>query len=756
MINKHLLAVLSPFLACSGALFSADVLPMRIDFGPASHLPATGYVRDGGAVFGLQGHGLVCGWALANGQTTAGGIEGNAADASWGTGLELTSANPWELSLPNGWYRVQAVTGVRWYSWHWWKQVKAEGVTLIDSFPCPGGPYWLQGDAEVEVTDGRLTLTGDAPWNYLSNVVVTPVTVRAPVLTGATSFAASTSVTLVSPTSGAKVRYTLDGSTPTATSRVANGTFTISKNALLRAVAFDASGRASAETKTNFWKGTGTGWQGQFFAGLQPTGPVLAEQTAPVLDFSWNQQAPQPGVPADYFCVRWAGTFKAPFDGTYTIRAFTDDGVRMWAQDRQILNNYRDQEPIATSTTVTMKAGESTQMVLDYFNAKYASRLLLVIEHPLIPRQVMPTALMTPGLVDGPLAVTCPVSSLTSPVSLTVDSLAGVTPTVRVVGKEVSVTPLSDDVSWAEAPLAAANKVTVVTKVPGRTKKVSIRWQPLPVTTAASVTMRATDSLLLDIPANTAVLVSVGCGVGVEIAAASEARQQAWTPGESGAYVLTSQDAHGGTIAQVAVTAVSASLPAGRACGLGFRRDLWATASAPATSIGQVVIETGSKPWVSTADSFVADLDAGRLAYKYVPYQRGLRTVVARLGNAGPVIDAQEMIEFGMRSTAEVKIPVVDMYSDGSAMGRATLTMSPLVRGCQVQCHVIKAGVTFGDGSLDMAISTSEFTEINASEMGAEGRQNGAWDYYLILSAQATTGACHNIITIQDGVKINE
>ena len=83
------------------------------------------------------------------------------------------------------------------------------------------------------------------------------------------------------------------------------------------------------------------GWRGEYYDNSDLAGqPVLVRNDADV-NFIWGWDAPAVGVPADNFSVRWTRT--AEFDGTtYRFQAWADDGVRVWVDDRLILDAWWD------------------------------------------------------------------------------------------------------------------------------------------------------------------------------------------------------------------------------------------------------------------------------------------------------------------------------------------------------------------------------------------------------------------------------
>jgi glucose/arabinose dehydrogenase len=134
--------------------------PVRVNFQPlrarraAVEVPP-GYVADNGAIFADRGNGYAYGWARKNG----GGRDRNhvsSPDQRYDTYLPLRK-RAWELSVPNGTYRVHVVSGDP-RTFRGAFKANVEGVPAIDGSPSTG-QRWLEGWADVVVADGRLTIS---------------------------------------------------------------------------------------------------------------------------------------------------------------------------------------------------------------------------------------------------------------------------------------------------------------------------------------------------------------------------------------------------------------------------------------------------------------------------------------------------------------------------------------------------------------------------------------------------------------------
>lgn len=113
--------------------------------------------------------------------------------------------------------------------------------------------------------------------------------------------------------------------------------------------------------------GAGTGLRGEYFTGVTLAGTPL-RSTAEAINFNWGSGAPAAGVPSDNFSVRWSGWVEAPVAGSVVFQTRSDDGVRMWVNGVQILNNWTDHGATDNTTAaVTMAAGQRMRIVVEYY-----------------------------------------------------------------------------------------------------------------------------------------------------------------------------------------------------------------------------------------------------------------------------------------------------------------------------------------------------------------------------------------------------
>jgi sugar lactone lactonase YvrE len=110
-----------------------------------------------------------------------------------------------------------------------------------------------------------------------------------------------------------------------------------------------------------------TTWRGEYFANRWlAERPVLIRQDA-AIDFNWGGGSPGTGVPADNFSARWQRYVS--FDaGTYRFTVFTDDGVRLWVDDKLLIEAWQYPQVATFSADISLTQGYH-QVRLEYYEA---------------------------------------------------------------------------------------------------------------------------------------------------------------------------------------------------------------------------------------------------------------------------------------------------------------------------------------------------------------------------------------------------
>jgi hypothetical protein len=132
---------------------------IRINFQTQDSSTPDGYLADEGFTFGDRTDGYRYGWSSNNRRNARDYGAPPGLDLRYGTLNEILPRNnfAWEIDLPNGSYRVRIVAGDP-TAFDSVYRILAEGVLVVDGVPT-SSQRWVEGEAVVDVSDGRLTLT---------------------------------------------------------------------------------------------------------------------------------------------------------------------------------------------------------------------------------------------------------------------------------------------------------------------------------------------------------------------------------------------------------------------------------------------------------------------------------------------------------------------------------------------------------------------------------------------------------------------
>lgn len=211
-------------------------------------------------------------------------------------------------------------------------------------------------------------------------------------------------LTLRNPNPVGEIRYTLDGSTPTAASPRYDGPVEITRNTIVRAALF-VDGKAASATATGYFRIVRQD-------AAQPRGVayktyLLPEPAVRLPDFSRLQPASSgvtldialAGVPLpreDNVAVVFEGDLRIDTAGTYRFALASDDGSKLYVDGKAVVDNDGDHGVITAKGEITLQPGRHALRV-EYFNGGGGSWLGAYFEGPGLPRQFIDPNLLTPA-----------------------------------------------------------------------------------------------------------------------------------------------------------------------------------------------------------------------------------------------------------------------------------------------------------------------------------------------------------------------
>lgn len=144
--------------------------------------------------------------------------------------------------------------------------------------------------------------------------------------------------------------------------------------------------------------GTGTGLRGEYFDNKDFTALVMTRTDA-TINFNWGTGTP-PGTALtgpDTFSVRWTGKVQPRYTETYTFTTTSDDGVRLWVNGVNLINNWTDHAPTDNSGTIALTAGQQYDIRMDYYENGGGAVAKLQWASPSQAKQVIPQTQLYPA-----------------------------------------------------------------------------------------------------------------------------------------------------------------------------------------------------------------------------------------------------------------------------------------------------------------------------------------------------------------------
>ena len=126
------------------------------------------------------------------------------------------------------------------------------------------------------------------------------------------------------------------------------------------------------------------GLKAEYFANKTLAGTPVVTRVDREVNFDWGMLSPSPGIPADDFSARWTGKLVANTTGKYRFGAIVDDGVRVYLDGKLIAEDWTDHAPATVTGEVTLEAGKSYEIKMEYYESKIGAVAKLAWQPPVV------------------------------------------------------------------------------------------------------------------------------------------------------------------------------------------------------------------------------------------------------------------------------------------------------------------------------------------------------------------------------------
>ncbi|PQV63211.1 Glycosyl hydrolases family 16 [Abditibacterium utsteinense] len=130
----------------------------------------------------------------------------------------------------------------------------------------------------------------------------------------------------------------------------------------------------------------------------------------PRLNHDWKTFSPDTSIPNDNFSAKWTGTIASPFSENVTLTLRADDGVRLYLDNKLLINDWRITAPTERSVTVAMKANVKVPIRVEYFEGTGGASAQLLWQSASMPKGIVPQSQLFSNLDN-----TAPTLTLAAP-----------------------------------------------------------------------------------------------------------------------------------------------------------------------------------------------------------------------------------------------------------------------------------------------------------------------------------------------------
>ena len=144
----------------------------------------------------------------------------------------------------------------------------------------------------------------------------------------------------------------------------------------------------------------GTGLTASYYDNINFTNLAL-ERTDPVIDFDWGSFSPDPSMDVNTFSIVWEGEVEPIYSQNYTFITTTDDGLRLWVNGQQIIDQWIEQSATPHAGSINLTAGQRVAIRMEYYENEGGASAILEWQSASQNREVIPQTHLFPLSNEG-------------------------------------------------------------------------------------------------------------------------------------------------------------------------------------------------------------------------------------------------------------------------------------------------------------------------------------------------------------------
>ena len=135
--------------------------------------------------------------------------------------------------------------------------------------------------------------------------------------------------------------------------------------------------------------GKGNGLTAEYYNG-KDFNILRATEIDTTINFNWGTAKPHRLINADNISIRWQGKIQPRFTGTYTFFVNSDNGRRLWVNDKLIIDKWLDDYDIEYSGDISLQENQLYDIKLEYFESTGGAYCYLEWINQNQPREIVP------------------------------------------------------------------------------------------------------------------------------------------------------------------------------------------------------------------------------------------------------------------------------------------------------------------------------------------------------------------------------